>query len=250
MYALESLDDSGLDSFVELITKIGSSNYLIFDCPGQVELFTHHSSFFRIFKQLERKSDARLCVISLIDSIHLVSPSQYISVLLLTLRSMIQLELPQINVISKIDKIKEYGDLPMRLEYYTEVQDLKFLFPEIEKESPTVLGKNFVRLTEMIAEIVEDYNLVSFEVLSVENKKSMIKLLSVIDKTNGYSYGSSEAGGDMIWSQAVRNGWLSGSADVDIQERWIDQKDLYDKLESNAVAEQEMEQEMEQQDDI
>lgn len=231
MYALESLDDNGMDSFADLISKLGKSNYLLFDCPGQVELFTHHSSFFRIFKQLVKRVDARLCVVSLVDSIHLISPSQYISVLLLSLRSMVQLELPQINVISKIDKLKEYGTLPMRLEFYTEVQDLKYLTPELEKESPTLLGKNFVRLTEMIGQIIEDYNLVSFEVLAVEDKISMIHLLEVIDRANGYSYGSTEIGGDMVWGQAIRNGWGSEYAEIDIHERWIDQKEIYDNLE-------------------
>ena len=65
------------------------------------------------------------------------------------------------------------ANLPFRLDYYTEVQDLKYLTPYLEKESNSVLGKNFVKLTEMIGELVEDFNLVAFEVLAVENKQSM-----------------------------------------------------------------------------
>lgn len=29
-------------------------DYIIFDCPGQVELFTHHDSLRRIFSKLEK----------------------------------------------------------------------------------------------------------------------------------------------------------------------------------------------------
>lgn len=232
MYALESIDENGFDVLIKEIQRLSNqNNYLIFDCPGQVELFTHHNSLFKIFKKLEKFADARLCVVSLVDSIYLTSPSQYISILLLSLRAMLQLDLPHVNVISKIDMLKSYGTLPMSLDYYTEVQDLKYLNPLLEKESPSILGKNFVRLTEMIGEIIEQYGLVSFEVLSVENKRSMIHLLQIIDKANGYSFGSTEIGGDSVWNEATRNGWGIAQQDITIHERWIENKELYDKLE-------------------
>ena len=88
------------------------------------------------------------------------------------------------------------------MDYYTEAQDLQYLTPYLEKESNSVLGQNYVRLTELIGEMVEDFHLVSFEVLSVENKKSMISLMSVIDKANGYSFGS-EIGGDTVWRKPL-----------------------------------------------
>lgn len=229
MYAMESLDLTALNELAEIWSQIGKTDYLIFDCPGQVELFTHHNSFYKIFQLLTKKSDARLCTISLVDSVNLTSASQYISILLLSLRSMIQLELPHVNVISKIDMLSSYRELPMRLEFYTEVQDLMQLMPLVEKESPTNLGRNYVRLTELIANLVEDYNLVAFEVLAIENKKTMINLLQVIDKANGYAYGSLELGGDGIWAQALRNG--SYLDEVDLHERWVTNKEAYDKAE-------------------
>lgn len=228
MYALESLDDS-IDLLIKKITKISENSYVVFDCPGQVELFTHHSSLQKIFKTLEKKLGMRLCVVSLIDSFYLTSPSQYISVLLLALRSMLQLDLPHVNVFSKIDLVANYGELPFNLDYYTEVQDLSYLKPYIEKESNSVLGKRYSKLTNYIAELVEDFNLVSFEVLAVEDKQSMINLLTVIDKANGYMFGSTEVGGDTVWAEATRQG---GAAEVNIQERWIDNKAKYDEEEA------------------
>ena len=51
MYALELLDKQGIDLFIGKIEQlINEGNYLLFDCPGQVELFTHHNSLYRIFK--------------------------------------------------------------------------------------------------------------------------------------------------------------------------------------------------------
>lgn len=239
MYAMELLLANSIDEFITKVRQLADDkNYLIFDCPGQIELFTHHSALYKVFKALTLQLRLRLCVVSLIDSIYLTSPSQYVSILLLSLRSMLQLDLPHVNVISKIDKLKSYGELPFRLEYYTEVQDLHYLTPHLINESNSILGQNYVKLTEMIAELVEEYHLVSFEVLSIEDKRSMINLLTLIDKATGYSFGS-EIGGDSIWSEAVRQGGFAptGYQDVDIHERWIDQKDLYDAKERELEKE-------------
>ena len=171
MYALELLDKQGIDLFIGKIEQlINEGNYLLFDCPDKLNYspIIIPSIEFSKLTQLKR---LRLCVVSLIDCIYLTSPSQYISILLLSLRSMLQLDLPHVNVISKIDMLKNYGELPFRLDYYTEAQDLQYLTPYLEKESNSVLGQNYVRLTELIGEMVEDFHLVSFEVLSVENKR-------------------------------------------------------------------------------
>ncbi|GCF00789.1 GPN-loop GTPase 2 [Zygosaccharomyces mellis] len=230
MYAVESLDKS-VDLFILQIKSLVKEEraYVVFDCPGQVELFTHHSSLFKIFKRLEKELDMRFCVVNLIDSIYITSPSQYISVLLLALRSMLMLDLPQINVFSKIDLLKSYGELPFRLDYYTEVQELEYLEPYIEKERSHMHVNRFRKLTETISEIVSDFNLVSFEVLCVEDKDSMIHLQSVVDKANGYVFGSSEIGGDTVWAEATRQGAIMSN--IDAQDRWIDNKEHYDRLE-------------------
>lgn len=230
MYAVESLDKS-IDLFVLQIKSLAQEEraYVVFDCPGQVELFTHHSSLFRIFKRLEKELDLRLCVVNLMDCFYITSPSQYVSVVLLALRSMLMMDLPQINVFSKIDMLKSYGELPFRLDFYTEVQDLEHLQPLIESQERGVLGKRYHRLTETISEIVQDFNMVSFEVLCVDDKESMINLQSVIDKANGYIFGASEIGGDTVWAEATREGAILSNYDA--QDRWIDNKEMYDKIE-------------------
>lgn len=53
----------------------------------------------------------QLTAVHLVDA-HLCSdPGKYISALLLTLSTMLHLELPHINVLSKIDLIESYGKL-------------------------------------------------------------------------------------------------------------------------------------------
>jgi len=53
----------------------------------------------------------QLAAVHLVDA-HLCSdPGKYISALLLTLSTMLHMELPHINVLSKIDLIESYGKL-------------------------------------------------------------------------------------------------------------------------------------------
>jgi hypothetical protein len=183
----------------------------------------------------ERKDEtdrmaSQFVAIHLSDCFSLTQPSLFISNVLLSLRAMIQMDLPHINVLSKIDRISTYDPLPFNLDYYTEVDDLTRLQPEVEQEVPSGVSEKFGRLTEAIASMIESYGLVRYEVLAVENKRSMMHLLRVIDRAGGYVFGGAEGTNDTIWQVAMRN--ESSLMDVpDIQDRWIDNKEAYDELE-------------------
>jgi len=73
---------------------------LIFDNPGQIEIFTQFTSFKNIIKRLTSKElDYRLCVVNLIESNNLSDMSKYLFSIFSVLNAMINIELPQINVI-------------------------------------------------------------------------------------------------------------------------------------------------------
>ena len=148
------------------------------------------------------------------------------------------MEMPHVNVLSKIDKVASYDELPFNLEFYTDVDDLTYLTPHLEKESPALRSGKFAGLNEAIAGMIENYGLVRYEVLAVENKKSMMHLLRIIDRAGGYVFGGAEGANDTIWAVAMRNeSSLMGGPDA--QERWIDQKDEYDRIEREADEEAE-----------
>ncbi|KAK0643667.1 putative GTP binding protein [Cercophora newfieldiana] len=235
LYALEELENNM--EWLEEGLKELSEDYILFDCPGQVELYTHHNSLRNVFYKLQ-KLGFRLVAVHLSDCFCLTQPSLYISNLLLALRAMLQMDLPHINILTKIDRIADYDPLPFNLDYYTEVQDLKYLIPSLEAETPLVRSGKFSRLNEAIANLIENFGLVSFEVLAVENKKSMMHILRVIDRAGGYAFGSAEGANDTVWQVAMRN--ETSMMDVqDIQERWIDNKAEYDEAERREEEEQE-----------
>ncbi|WYZ45197.1 hypothetical protein EsH8_VIII_000513 [Colletotrichum jinshuiense] len=234
LYALEELEHNM--EWLEEGLKEFSEDYILFDCPGQVELYTHHNSLRNIFFKLQ-KAGFRLVVVHLSDSFCLTQPSLYISNILLALRAMLQMDMPHINVLTKIDKVASYDTLPFNLEFYTDVDDLSYLIPHLEEESPVMRNEKFGRLNEAVANMIESYGLVRFEVLAVEDKKSMMHLLRVIDRAGGYAFGSAEGANDTVWQVAMRN--ESSMMDVgDIQERWIDRKAEYDELDRKEWEEQ------------
>lgn len=234
-------------------------DYIIFDCPGQVEIFTHHSSLRNMFFKLQKLgyrvrahqllspsqviiepvslTFPQLVVIHLIDSYTLTLPSMYISALLLSLRAMLQMDLPHLNVLTKIDNLHKYPPLPFNLDFYTEVQDLSYIIPHLKEEAPFLANSKFDALNKAIVEVVQDFGLVAFETLAVEDKKSMMNLLQVIDRASGYVFGTAEGANDNIWQVAVREGM--GQIDIrDVQERWIDAKEEWDDKETNELEEE------------
>jgi len=138
------------------------------------------------------------------------------------------MDLPHINVLTKIDKLASYGPLPFNLDFYTEVHDLSYLLPHLEEESSVMRGSKFEGLNTAIVELVESFGLVGFETLAVEDKRSMMHLLQVIDRAGGYAFGGAEGANDTVWQVAMREGVTT--MDVkDVQERWLDAKDEYDE---------------------
>lgn len=160
----------------------------------------------------------------------------YISVLLSALRAMLQMDLPHLNVLTKIDNLANYPTLPFNLDFYTEVQDLSYLIPHLETESPRLANAKFEALNRAVIELVQDFGLVAFETLAVEDKKSMMNLLHVIDRASGYAFGTAEGANDTVWQVAVREGL--GTINIrDVQERWLDAKDEWDENERKDLEE-------------
>ncbi|RKF66821.1 GPN-loop GTPase 2 [Golovinomyces cichoracearum] len=234
LYALEELEHN-IEWLESGLNELGE-DYILFDCPGQVELYTHHCSLRNIFLRLQ-KMGYRLVVIHLSDCYCLTLPSLYISNLILSLRAMLQMDLPHLNVLTKIDKLSSFPQLPFNLDFYTEVQDLKYLLPHLKEESSLMGGSKFESLNAAIIELVDSFGLIGFETLAVENKKSMIHLLQIIDRAGGYAFGGAEGANDTVWQVAMREG-MTVMDIKDVQERWLDAKEEYDLYENQELSKQ------------
>lgn len=168
-----------------LCAKIDSNSkpqYYLIDCPGQVELFTHNNAIRSITAQLLKRG-IKLVAVHLVDSHYCSDPGKFISVLLTSLSTMLQLELPHINILSKIDLIDKYGQLPFSLDYYTEVLDLEYLLQHLSND---LFYKRYKKLNQCLIELVNDYSLVSFIPLNIQDKESVMEVVRAVDKAGGY----------------------------------------------------------------
>ena len=98
-------------------------------------------------------------------------------------------------------------------------------------------------MNEALISLVEDFGLVGFETLAVEDRASMASLLKAIDRASGYVFAGARATDESgrtlddeasVWAQAMSESWV-GKMDVrDVQERWIERKDEFDEAERKA----------------
>ena len=109
MFCMEYIEVN-LDWLVEKLEPFADC-YILFDCPGQIELYTHHDSIHKIVQQLQDTYFYRLTAVHLVDSFYCSEPTTFISVLITSLTTMLKLELPHVNVLSKIDAVLTRGDL-------------------------------------------------------------------------------------------------------------------------------------------
>ena len=90
IYCMEYLEKN-FDWLLEKLNGLKDC-YLLFDCPGQVELFTHHNSVRNIFAKLT-KAKHQLAAVHLVDSHYCCDPAKFIAILLTSLSTMLQVEL-------------------------------------------------------------------------------------------------------------------------------------------------------------
>ncbi|KAI7900716.1 GPN-loop GTPase [Cokeromyces recurvatus] len=214
MFCIEYLLKN-MDWLTDKLKELGDDYYILFDFPGQVELFTHHSAVKDLLQALE-KADYRLVAVNMVDAHYCTDPAKYISVLILALKMMIQLELPHVNVLSKVDLIESYGKLRFNLQYYTDVMDLSYLLESLNEDP---FGSKYKKLNEALCELIQDFSLVGFYTLCVEDKDSMTKLQQVIDKAGGFIFGGLTEGNESIMLTAMKAGYHEDVSDV--QERWM-----------------------------
>lgn len=169
-------------------------HYILFDCPGQFELYTDCDSMKLIVEYLTRTRKMGLVAVTLIDCLLCSSPHSYISAVLMSLSMMIHLELPHINVLSKMDTLRRVApEMAFTLEFYLKAGEgnleslIAKLFPE-DFDVVHPLDVEYCQFIKSLSQVTEDFSLVGFVPLAIEDKESAIHCLSVCDRSNGFAF--------------------------------------------------------------
>lgn len=107
VYCMEYLLNN-LDWFHDKLEEFGDDEYLILDCPGQLELYTHIPLMRNLIDRMKMWGyNHTMAAVFCLDATFVADTSKFISGSLLSLSAMIALELPHTNVLTKCDLLTE-----------------------------------------------------------------------------------------------------------------------------------------------
>ncbi|KAK6746071.1 hypothetical protein RB195_012282 [Necator americanus] len=157
----------------------GEDDYFIFDCPGQIELYSH----LPIMRQLVdafRAWDFNVCSVFLIDTHFVLEAEKFIAGALTALSAMIAIETPCVNVLTKMDLLSERNKVLVEDFLETDTRSI------VEHDTTHIWNERHRQLTKTIAQVLEDYSIVKFVPLNSDDEESIEQLLLVIDTTIQY----------------------------------------------------------------
>ncbi|SBS85762.1 nucleolar preribosomal associated cytoplasmic ATPase, putative [Plasmodium ovale curtisi] len=119
----------------ELNNYDDDDNYFIIDTPGQIELYTH-TDYFKKILDIFTCQNIKLIVVFLIDISFISSNTKLLSAYLTSLSTMINFELPHINILTKCDLLisKNYYEEFKKFKYNNNFFFQKKLYRKINKK--------------------------------------------------------------------------------------------------------------------
>lgn len=165
------------------------SDYILFDCPGQIELYSHLTIFPQIMDYLQRKWDFHIVSVFILDARFLVDGSHFLSGILSALSAMVCLRTPHVNVMTKMDMLSESKQKLVCARYLEpDVQDLcESSEKENDEKASTIKNpRKFAKLARLLAGVIHSYSLVRFQPLNRDKEDTIEDLLFVVDQCIQY----------------------------------------------------------------
>ncbi|KIK65340.1 hypothetical protein GYMLUDRAFT_159602 [Collybiopsis luxurians FD-317 M1] len=169
-------------------------DYLIFDCPGQIELYTHHPFLPTLVQNLARMG-IRTCATYLIESQFMEDKYKFFSGVLSAMSAMVNLEIPWVNVMSKMDLVTSNPEDPAggarnglrrRKDIARYLDPDPLLIATTRGDKSDTINPRFHALNQAIVQLIEDHPLVSFLPLDLTSTDSLEYVISHIDYTMQY----------------------------------------------------------------
>lgn len=157
----ENIQEFGIEDFC--------GEYLLFDCPGQLELFTHSDAICNIAKHTARCF--KTTVVYLMESQFLMDASKYVHGCLTALIAISKFELPHINILTKVDII-----------------DPEINVLEVQENIKHMITTEDVykKLTLEICSFLEENGMLMFKPLDWNCESTVFDILYEIDMLTGY----------------------------------------------------------------
>ncbi|KAL4976802.1 GPN-loop GTPase [Aspergillus desertorum] len=185
-----------LDFLTESLDPLSEEYLIIFDMPGQIELYTHVPLLPSLVQFLSRAGplNINLCAAYLLESTFVVDKAKFFAGTLSAMSAMLMLEMPHVNILTKMDQVREMVTR-RELKRFARV-DVQLLLDNKEAEDSAssnpmskeslMSGGSFERLNRAVAQLIDDFSMVSFLQLEVQDEDSVAAVLSHIDDAIQY----------------------------------------------------------------
>lgn len=206
VYCFEFLMEN-LDWLSEAIEGITEEYLIIIDMPGQIELYTHIPIIPSLARFLSRPGslDVRLCAAYLLESTFVLDRAKFFSGTLSAMSAMLMMEMPHVNILTKMDLVKgqiKNRDLeefitpdaslldsdPLERARLREAKEEGYEVDEADTEDRApgetdmvMRGASFRRLNKAVAGMIESFSMVRFLTLDLTDEDSLDGVLSHID---------------------------------------------------------------------
>ncbi|KAJ9133997.1 GPN-loop GTPase [Pleurostoma richardsiae] len=201
VYCFEFLLEN-LDFLTEALDSLTEEYLIIFDMPGQIELYTHIPILPSLVRFLTTTGalDIRLCAAYLLEATFVVDRAKFFAGTLSAMSAMILLEVPHLNILSKMDLVKGQvrkkdlnkfltPDTTLLDDDPTEIERRREEGPAAQDDEtgdPTekdavMRGASFRRLNRAVANLIETFSMVNYLKLDASSEDSVGAILSYID---------------------------------------------------------------------
>ncbi|RAK97079.1 putative signal sequence-binding GTPase GPN3 [Aspergillus ibericus CBS 121593] len=187
-----------LEFLSEALDPLSEEYLIIFDMPGQIELYTHIPLLPSLVQFLSRQGplNISLCAAYLLESTFVVDKAKFFAGTLSAMSAMLMLEMPHVNILSKMDQVRDMISRK-ELKQFTSV-DINNLLGSTDEEGTTTMegdpsskdtmlsGGSFQQLNRAVGQLIDDFSMVSFLKLDVQDEDSVAAVLSHIDDAIQY----------------------------------------------------------------
>lgn len=176
-----------------LETELGEydNDYLVIDCPGQIELYTHFPVISRFVELMQQQFHFRVCATYLLDSHFIDDKAKYFAGVLSAMSAMINLDISHLNIMTKMDLVAQHEKEGLSYAQRREIE--RYMEPDpllFADQDESLNNARFHALNQAVVQLIEDYSMVSFLPLDLSSEESINLIFSCID--NVLQFGEDE----------------------------------------------------------
>jgi GTPase SAR1 family protein len=164
-----------------LDTELGDDDddYWAIDCPGQIELYTHLEVMRTLVEHLQH-CHFRVCAVFLVDVQAVTDVGKFIGSTLASLSAMVTLEVPHVNVFTKLDMLQTQEEKD-NLNSYLDVDALHLINELKTGTVPSAFASKFASLNHALIQVLDNYSMVQYYGLDISEEDSIRDLTIMID---------------------------------------------------------------------